>query len=165
MLTCSVGQLNRVVRPRLREAKASSERAVAEGLRQELVRTQIRAESLASLEKALADSQDQLKSVKDAIASAQQTAAVSEARTAAASERAEQAEAREAALRAETAQLRDQVAKGHVSTQQLAATLAKVSADLAAAVERQKPIKKVADDIAAAALQARGQNTADTGTS
>ena len=90
---------------------------------------------------------------------------VGDAIRAAANERAEHAEAREASLRAETAQLRDEIAKGHVSTQQLAATLAKVSADLAAAAERQKPIKRVADEIAAAALQARNQNTADPSTS
>lgn len=147
------------------EAKASSERAVAEGLRQELVRAQLRLESQAGLEKALADSQHQLGSAKEAIASAQQTAAVSEARTAAANERAKQAEAREASLKTETARLREEVAKCHVSTQQLAATLAQVSADLAAAVERQKPLKSVADDVAAGALQTRSQNTAEPRTS
>lgn len=140
------------------ESTAASERASAEALRQELVRAQIRNESLAGLENALADTQHQLKRANDAVAGAQQSAAVSDARALAASERAQQAEARETALRTEVAQLRDQVARGHTSTQDLAATLAKVSGDLAAAVERKEPVKQAADAIGGL-LHTRGGET------
>jgi chromosome segregation ATPase len=131
------------------ETKAANERAIAEGLRQDLVRAQIRAESLSGLENALADAQHQLKSANEALAGALKAAAVSDTRTIAAIERAQQAEAREAASRAEAAQLRDEAARGHASAQQLTAILAKVSADLAASVERKEAVKKAAEEITA----------------
>lgn len=131
------------------EVKAASERAVAEDLRQELVRAQIRVESLAGLEHALTSVQHELKAANEALAGAMQSAAVSDARAVAATERAQHAEGREAALRVETTKLREEVAQGHASAQRLAATLAKVSADLAASLERQEPIKKAAQQIAA----------------
>lgn len=142
------------------ESTAANERAIAEALRQELVHAQIRNESLAGLENALADTQHQLKRANDVVAGAQQAAAVSDARALAATERAQRAEARETALQTEAAQLRDQVARGHASTQQLAATLAKVSGDLAAAVERKEPVKQAADAIGGL-LQVRGTEAAD----
>lgn len=143
------------------ETKAANERAIAEGLRQELVRAQTRIDSISSLEKALAATQDQLKEAREVLAASQQSAAVSEARTVAATERAQHAEAREGALRRENAQLRGEVAKGHSSAQQLATTLAEMSANLAAFVELQRPIKKEANDIGPGGLQARSQNTVE----
>lgn len=149
------------------ETKSASERAAAEGLRQELVRAQIRIDSIGGLEKALAAAQDQLKEAREALAAAQQSAAVSEARTVAATERAQQAEAREGTLQRETAQLREEVAKGHSSAQQLAATLATMSATLAAStcVEHNRKIKDGASELATGGLQSRNQKTAQSKTS
>lgn len=149
------------------ETKAANERLIAEGLRQELVRAQIRVDSIGSLEKALAAAQDQWKEAREALAAAQQAAAVSEARTVAATERAQHAEAREGALQRETAQLRAEVVKGHSSAQQLAATLATMSATLAASTsaEHHRQIKKGASDIATGGMQSRSQNTSEPRTS
>jgi chromosome segregation ATPase len=142
------------------EAKVMAERAAAEAIRQELARAQIRAESVPVLEKALAVANEDLKNLAEHLANAQKSAAVSEARSTAAQHRAEQAEAREADARADAARLRDEVARGHASTQELTRTLAKVSADLAAALERQEPFTKAGGKVASG-LQNRVKQNAD----
>lgn len=138
------------------EGTAENERAAAEGLRQELIRAQIRIETLLGFEKALLDAQEEVRQASDNLAQTRQSAAVARAQAVAAVERAEQAEAREAGARAEAAQLRDEVARGHASAQELARTLAKVNADLAASLERREPVQEAAENIIAG-LQDRGK--------